>query len=953
MKPERWRRIEALFHAARERDPDARAAFLAEACSGDEELRGEIDSLLAEHERGGKTLESIAADLAVEWSGSALLKQDGDERLMNTPAVEVAAPRVPTSSLPPKTRLGPYEVLGAIGAGGMGEVYKARDTRLNRKVAIKIVHERFGAWFEREARAISSLNHPHVCTLYDVGPNYLVMELVEGETLAARLEKGKLPLQLVLRYGAEIADALAAAHAKGILHRDLKPGNVMITKSGVKVLDFGLAKTPEDETLTSSLGGMGTPAYMAPEQREGKKCDTRTDIYAFGLLLHEAATGKRVLTDRPLNLSDLPEKPAHIVARCLEADPEERWQSAADLKRELVWASKAGPEPAPPRRLPRIAAGGAVLLVLLAVWWTGRPTAPGSLENPLAQAQLSKSTAGRFFIFPPGKSSFSAGASPITAAIASISPDGTKLAFTATDNSGSVLLWVRRIDSLTAQPLDGTESAYLPFWSPDSRWIGFFADGKLRKIDTTGGPPQTLCNAPNGRGGAWSRDGVVLFAPNITGPLFRVGATGGEPVALTKLNPPQTSHQFPSFLPDGRHFVFFIQDTTGNSGIYTSTLDSGESTRVMAADTGAAYAPPGYLVFARDGTLLAQAFSAATLQLAGDPFPIGDKVGSDFANTPGFSVSQDGLLSYRMGSGKPGLQTAWYDRSGKMLEAVGRPGNYRGIDLSPDERQVAIHRHDGTGGDIWLIQTSTGSISRFTFDPSQENSSPVWSPDGTRIAFASFRNGKWGVYLKASNGTGGEDLLYETNATTIPMSWSPDGRAVLYVTLNQSRDMFMLPVSGERKPMQVVPTLFDESHGQVSPDGKWIAYISPETGRMEVYVRPFPAGEDKWQVSTAGGVWPRWRRDTKELFYVDKAVGGKLMSVEIRTNGTILQPGSPKALFDFNSIGALPHSFIYHTYAVSADGQRFLIPSPASSSAEETASPIVVILNWTASLKNK
>jgi len=348
------------------------------------------------------------------------------------------------------------------------------------------------------------------------------------------------------------------------------------------------------------------------------------------------------------------------------------------------------------------------------------------------------------------------------------------------------------------------------------------------------------------------------------------------------------------------------------------------------------------------GTLLAQPFSTTTLQLAGNPFPIGDKVASDFANTPGFSVSENGLLAYRMGAGKPALQTAWYDRSGKMLEAVGTPGNYRGLDLSPDERRVAIHRHDGAGGDIWLIQTGTGSTSRLTFDPSQENSSPVWSPDGTRISFASFRNGKWGIYVKAADGSSGEDLLHETNATTIPMSWSPDGRSVLYVTQNQSRDMFMVPVSGERTPVQVIPTPLDESHGQVSRDGKWIAYQSPETGRMEIYVRPFSAGEGKWQVSTAGGTWPRWRRDTKELFYVSKAVGGKLMAVEIRTDGAIFQPSSPKALFDFNSIGALPHSFVYHTYAVSADGQRFLIPNPASSSAEERASPVVVILNWTA-----
>src|SRR5213593_1050374 len=404
MDPDRFRLIEEIYQSALQHDPVERPRFLRDACAGDDALRREVESLFAFEPAAREFMETAPSMVGVTLSH--------------------------------------YRIAEKLGSGGMGEVYKARDTRLDRNVAIKFVKEQFSARFGREARAISSINHPHVCTLYDVGPNYLVMELLEGETLSARLEEGKMPLEVALRYGAEIADALAAAHAKGLVHRDLKPGNVMITKSGVKVLDFGLAKTPEDETLTSNFPAMGTPAYMAPEQREGKKCDARTDIYAFGLLLHEAVTGKRVLADRPPTLSDIPQRPAHIIARCLEADPEERWQSAADLKRELIWALKTGPVPALQRRLPWIAAGSAVLLVLLAVWWTGHLTTPASFDSPLTQVQLSKPTVGRFFIFPPANSSFNAGAPPITAAIASISPDGTKLAFTATDSSGKHLLWV-------------------------------------------------------------------------------------------------------------------------------------------------------------------------------------------------------------------------------------------------------------------------------------------------------------------------------------------------------------------------------------------------------------------------------------------------------------------------------------------------------------------------------
>jgi eukaryotic-like serine/threonine-protein kinase len=884
------------------------------------------------------------------------------------------------------SRLGPYEIQSAIGAGGMGEVYKARDTRLDRTVAVKVLPEslssdpQFRERFDREARTISQLDHPHICALYDVGEqagsSFLVMQYLEGETLEARLKKGALPLDQALQVAIQIADALDKAHHAGIVHRDLKPGNVMLTKGGAKLLDFGLAKanaasptpvgfsmlptTPPGLTAQGTI--LGTFQYMAPEQLEGHEADARTDIFAFGAMVYEMITGRRAFEGRsqasligailerdPIPPSALqPASPTsidHVITRCLAKDPGERWQTASDLRHELSWIARsdspihAVPQPGAATRS-TWALGAAVIFLLSTL-------ALGGLAIHQVRS-ATKPAVVRFFVFPPEKNTFASGVPAVTAAVGSISPDGTRLSFTAIDNSGKSLLWIRRLDSLAAQPLAGTDGAYLPFWSPDGRWIAFFGDGKLRKVDSAGGPPQTLGEAPAGRGGTWSQDGAtILFAPNNTGPLFRVLPAGGQPVAVTKLTPSQTSHQFPAFLPDGRHFVFSAQGGTGNGGIFVGSLDAGEPTRLMAADTSAVYAPPGYLLFMREGTLLGQAFNAGALQLEGDPFPMGDdKVATDFANSPAFSISNTGVLSYRLGSGSHGLQLGWYDRAGKLLDTIGAPRNYRGIDLSPDDKRIAVHPHDGGGGDIWLLDATSGPTSRFTFDASQDNSSPIWSPDGSLLAFSSIRNGKWGLYVKASSGVGNEKLLLETETPTIPMSWSPDGRSLVYATQNQSRDMFALPVTGDRKSIPVVSSPFDESHGQVSPDGRWIAYEASETGQMQIYVRPFPSGDGKWQLSSAGGFWPRWRRDGKELFYVQQAVAGKLMTVDISAASGALQPSTPRTLFEFSSTGALPHSFVYHTFAVSADGQRFLIPKPVSGSADEVASPITVVLNW-------
>jgi eukaryotic-like serine/threonine-protein kinase len=880
-------------------------------------------------------------------------------------------------------RLGPYEILSSLGAGGMGEVYKARDTRLDRTVAVKVLPEsiasdaQFRERFDREARAISQLQHPHICTLFDVGrqdgTSYLVLQYLEGETLQAHLMKGALPLDQAILYAIQLADALSSAHRAGIVHRDLKPGNIMLTKSGAKLLDFGLAKTgapagvapgvsmlpTTPANLTAQGTILGTFQYMSPEQLEGQEADARTDIFALGAVLYEMVTGRKafegksqasliaaILSRDPVPLSALspavPRALEHVISRCLAKDPNERWQAASDLQQELKWVAEndSSAQAAPTKRsvssLWMIAVSAFAVLALVAL-----------VATALYRSRSSSAPAvARFFVFPPDKNNFASGVPQVTAAVGIISPDGTMLAFTAVDNSGRALLWLRPIDSLKAQPLGGTEGAYLPFWSPDSHWIGFFAGGRLRKIDTLGGPAQTICDVTVGRGGAWGRDGVILFA-KATGPIFRVSSSGGEPVAVTRPGPSEASHQFPAFLDDGRHFIFFAQSTTGSSGIDTGSLDSADSTRLLAADTGGVYARPGYLLFVREGTLLAQKFDTGTLRFGGDPFPVGAKVANDFANSPGFSVSDNGVMSYRIGAGnQEGLQLGWYDRSGRTIGLVGGPGNYRGIDLSRDDKRIAAHRHDGTGGDIWVIEAPPGPTSRFTFDASQDNSSPIWSPDGARIAYASRRNGKWGLYLRAAGG-GNEEVLLEKETQLVPMGWSPDGRLLMYVAQNQSRDLFALPVAGERTPTPVVSTPFDESHGQVSADGKWIAYESSETSQMEIYVRPFPSGTGKWQISAGGGFWPRWRGDGRELFYVDRTVAGKLMAVSIAVTGATLQPAAPKALFDFSSIGALAHTSVYHTYAVSRDGQRFVFPRPVAGSADETASPIIVVTNWT------
>jgi Tol biopolymer transport system component len=904
------------------------------------------------------------------------------------------------------TTLGAYEITAPLGAGGMGEVYRARDTKLGRDVAIKILPDAFAAdpervaRFQREAQILASLNHPHIAAIYGLeesgATRFLVLEFVDGESLAQKLQAPAashqspgLSVGEALAIARQIIDALEAAHDKGIVHRDLKPANIMLTAEGqVKVLDFGLAKqgvgpgesagpggATHSPTLTfaATQAGMilGTAAYMSPEQARGRAADKRSDVWAFGCVLYEMLTGARafdgedateiiaavVKTEPDWNAfpADVPAHIRAIVKRCLAKDRKARIPDLSVVRFMLDEPAPApgdaGSERTRPtyhvRRLRIWQAATALLLLTttaVPVTYLLRTSAP---------------VVTRFIVSPPENATFVIFGR--SAAEAAISPDGTRLAFTARDAAGKIQLWVRPIDSLTAQPLVGTDNAAYPFWSPDSRFLGYSTTGKLMKIAAAGGPPQTLCalSATNmvGRGGAWNRDGVIVFNSG-PGTLFRVSSAGGQQSPVGRLAPGQAAHTFPSFLPDGHHVLYHGSASTQElSGLYVMSLDTGESKRLLDADTGGIYAAQGgYLLFVRQGTLLAQTFDPKTLALANEPFPVAERV--EFGVVPGlvaFSLSENGTLGYGIGSAAAaGLQMVWLDRKGKQSETVGPPGDYRGLDLSPDGKRVAAHRHDGNGGDIWISELSRGTTSRFTFDASQDSSSPVWSPDGSRIAFGSLRNGKSGLYQKLSNGTSPEEQLLESDVTTLPVSWSPDGRSIVYSVVNPktATDQWMLPLSGDRKPVPLLQTPFQESHGQISPDGKWLAYYSNETGRTEVYVQPFPQGTGKWQVSTNGGQFPRWRHDGRELFYMSQGSRGKMMAVDVKSSGSAFEAGAPKELFDSLYMN-LPHGSggPYSTYAVSPDGQRFLIPRPASNDQSATAAPIVVVLNWLEGLK--
>jgi Tol biopolymer transport system component/predicted Ser/Thr protein kinase len=855
-------------------------------------------------------------------------------------------------------RLGPYEILAPIGAGGMGEVYRARDTRLDRTVAIKICAEQFSERFEREARAISALNHPNICTLHDVGPNYLVMEYIEGPTLS-----GPIPLAEALPIARQIAEALEAAHEKGIVHRDLKPANIKLTADGkVKVLDFGLAAVAQTSrsvscdpansptlTISATLAGtiLGTAAYMSPEQARGATVDKRADIWSYGVVLYEMLTGREMFGGETISdtlaavlRADIdwpalpPETPATIrrlLRRCLERDRKKRLADIADARLEIDEALAGAPvekaaAPVRTRVLPWVLATMLLAVGLLAVLLVHFRESPP--ENRLLKLQIQ----------PPEKTAFGSLA---------VSPDGRLLAFTATDSSGSVQLWVRPLDSFTARPLAASDGHSSLFWSPDSRFIGFFAAGKLKKVEASGGSVQTICAAPNGRNGTWNRDGVILFEAYST-PLFIVAAAGGEAKALTSVDASrkESAHRWPSFLPDGRHFLYTVlSPQLENSGIYLGALDSKDRTRLAGDTSNAAYAS-GYLLFARARTLMAQRFDAGKLQPAGEPRPVAEQVGQNFVSGLAmYSASENGLLVYGSSdaTASSGIdsQLTWFDRTGKRLETIGESGINSRPQLSPDEKRVVVDRLDPRANnyDLWLIELERGIPTRFTFDPGNDWG-PVWSPDGARIAFASNRLGNFDLYVKASSGAGKEELLLKTEQRKFPTDWSFDGRFLLYSQNDPktNSDLWVLALS-DKKPTPFLRTEFNERDASFSPDGKWIAYTSDESGKDEIYVQTFPASGGKWQISTSGGSRARWRRDGKELFYL--AADQKIMAVEV-TTGAIFRAGVPKPLFETRITGP------YVRFAVTANGQRFLLPAPVG---DAVPTPATVVINWTAGIK--
>lgn len=895
-------------------------------------------------------------------------------------------------------KLGPYEILSLIGVGGMGEVYKARDTRLERSVAIKLLHTESAeradrrARFESEARAISALSHPHICTLFDIGNQngraYLVMEYLEGETLDDRLTRGPLPPSDVLRYAVQIADAIAHAHLFHIVHRDVKPSNVMLTSSGAMLLDFGLAQGPvlasatapsstasfEHRKLTAEGALIGTIEYMAPEQLEGKASDARTDVFAFGTLVYEMATGRKafvgdsqasliasILTGQPSSISSThtPVDPDgsvlaldHVVERCLAKRPDERWQSIQDVKLELEWITKGKSSAGGPIRTRRVVHPREGLAWTLAIG--GIATAAALALMPFRGAPAEPT---RFIVSsPPGTT---IGVAENRTRIA-ISPDGRRLAIVAS-TEGRQQIWVRSLDSLSAELVPGTDGAVSPFWSPDSRFIGFFSpgEGALKKVGITGGPVRTIGPAQADGAATWGHDGTILFTQFLGG-IYRVSADGGTPTQVTQPDKAkrELNHYWPEFLPDGRHFLYMATslEATGvraTPSVFVASLDSPRTTLLTRMHSRMTYAPPGYLLFVQDGALLAQPFDAETLQLSGEPAQVAD--GLAYVRTLGngaFAVSTGGVLAYQ-GAGEAS-RTVWFDRRGNATETGWAVQNYGTVKFSPDGHSVVVDVYDPRTGtaDIWIYEVSRGAPIRFTSDPADE-SGPVWSPDGRRIMFRMSRGGPESlrmrsaapnIYAKAI-GTGAEELLLSDPSPLQTEDWSPDGRWIAYTknTRQTGTDIWLMPQDGARTLQPFSNERFEEWGASFSPDSRWMAFVSTESGSPEVYVAPVQEPGKRTRISNGGGVTPRWRRDGRELFYAS-ADNRAIIAVPIAP-GPTFTAGSPTRLF---SVGASPAARGLRRNAVydaSPDGERFLVSLSAN---EPSSSRITVVLNWTA-----
>ena len=848
-------------------------------------------------------------------------------------------------------QLGRYVIEAPLGKGGMGEVFRARDTRLGRAVAIKVSDAQFSARFEREARAISALNHPHTCTLHDVGPNYLVMELVEGESLADRLKKGPLTLDETLRYGGQIADALDAAHVKSITHRDLKPGNIMISKTaGVKVLDFGLAKirANANDTVTQSTIVMGTPAYMAPEQIQGKEADARTDIYALGLVLSEMVTGKRSLPGTEALRASIPIKLRHVVERCLALDPEERWQSARDIKAELQWlTTEQGEKTIEVRtsRKPWVLATFVMLFLLVATVW---------LMSSFDNAEDAAPQPFSFRVPIPSNLRM------ITRNTFSISPDGSTIAFMAARADNIEHVWVQRLGELESRLIPGTESPPYsppPFWSPDSKTLVFYAGSKLKRIDLNGGAAEAICDVASfASGGSWAADDVILFADLVRG-IMRVPASGGIPTPVTTLAPGERVHAFPVHLPGGRHFLYVKEGGSPDvNGVYIGATNASpnmqDSKRLIATDTAAHIVPlkDGSIkvLFLHGTTLMAQDLDVDNLNLIGKPVAVAEPVGSSLAF--GFFAASNPTLVYRSPV-KQGLQLRWFDRDKKEGAVVGEPISRQTVlSLSRDGQQALVSRLESTTSDIWLLELSREVFVRLTRGGSI-NTDPVWAPDGKRFAFSSSASGTNDLFQGTVEAESRIEALLQSESNKFPLSWSSDGKYLLYAALvpGTKSDLWILPIDSIEKgkagtPFPFAITEVEEREGAFSPDGHWIVYVSDETGAPEVYVRSFvpPANGSsvssgaKIRVSRGGGIHPRWSRDGKELFY--SAPDGRLMAVAV-SGSDALRLDAPRTLFSM-----APNT----VWDVGSDGKRFLVGVPIEENAQ---APFAVVMNWMEGLK--
>jgi len=891
------------------------------------------------------------------------------------------------------TKLGPYEILIPIGAGGMGEVYRARDTRLDRTVAVKILASHLSSSpelkqrMEREARTISSLNHPCICQLYDIGSqsgtDFLVMEFLEGETLAERLRKGALPMNEILKIGIGVAEALAVAHRQGIVHRDLRPGNIMLTQSGAKLMDFGLAK-PQVLTTASSASGsappsftaahtmsggspltpltsagtvIGTIQYMSPEQIEGKEADSRSDIFAFGAVLYEAAAGKRpfqgksqislassILESDPEPLHAMkPETPRafeHVVATCLQKNPEERYQNAHDISLELQWIASEKPATQKPssdavrsprsiRTLAWMAAGIAILLLL-------------NVAQFLQHRSGTPAQSVRTVVNPPEKAHINFTGDNAGPPV--LSPDASMIAFAATGSDGKTTIWIRPINSLDARQLPETDNAIFPFWSFDSRSIAFFADGKMKAVDLSGGSAQVLADAPFGRGGTWGSDGVIVYSPATQDRLYRITVNGGTPTPITTLDPAQhTSHRWPYFLPDGKHFLYLaINHSPAKADadtVYYASLDGRLNKPLFKSKSNAIYAD-GYLLFARNEQLLAQPFDPSAGALTGEAQTLVKGVFNDFVTWHmDVTASNDGLLLY--GSGGSGdAQLLWMDRATKKLSIVAdNLTNLAWSSISPQGDRVALEINNGTS-DVWVLDFARGTRTRLTFG-SFNNYNPQWSPDGKWIFYGSNRNGRFQIDRKPSDGSGAEEELLDDDQPVIPTDWSRDGKYIFYQRGTPgAEDIWALPLGGDRKAFQVVPKTPQtfRSDPQLSPDGRWLAYVSNESGSEQIYVVAFNGGHGKWQVSVNGGILPSWGRDGKELYYVDSS--NSIYAVPLKEVVDVLEFGAPQLMVN-NWSAPAPH------YEVSSDGKKILLYRVS----QQVSDSITVITNFTSFLR--